>query len=88
MNTTTLHHDAPEPPAEAATFSYGAIFTVICGQVTGEVMAHVAGDGTTTGTAHMDGSGELDWQEDPERLRQMAAVAGALADELEARQAG
>ena len=68
---------------EADTFSFGAVFTVICGQVIGEVMANVADDGTFTYAASMDGCGSRDYQEDPDRLRQVAAVAGALADEID-----
>jgi hypothetical protein len=85
MNITTLRHDASERPSEADTFGSGTVFTVICGQVIGEVTADVAHDGTITYAASMDGCGSRDYQEDPDRLRQVAAVAGALADELEAR---
>jgi len=89
MNITTLRHDPPEPPAEADTFSFGAVFTVICEQVTGEAIANIAHDGALTYTISMEGCGslgDLDWQEDPKRLRKIVAVAGALADEREARQ--
>ena len=89
MNMTTLRHDPPEPQAEADMFSTGTVFTVICGQAIGEITHHayLSNDGTLTltYTASMDGCGELGWQEDPARLRQIGAVARALADELEAR---
>jgi hypothetical protein len=96
-NLTIIREDAPDPVDAPATGWVGAIVTVVTGRVIGEVIrsigdqpgprtvaheVHIAIDGHDTSVRFADI--QID---DPQILRDLAAVSRFLADELASAQA-
>lgn len=83
---TILHHDTPRPdaPNEGADWC-GATTLVVGGGVAGELWEFHAADGTITRGVEVsiDGYGGRVRFFDPQTLRDLAAVATALADRLD-----
>ncbi|MEX3648352.1 hypothetical protein [Mycolicibacterium porcinum] len=82
---TTIHHATPSSPVDW----YGSIMTVIVGQVVGSIVRSIDIDGSAIDEAqiHMstdqhDGYVADVVATDPAVLRDLATVAGILADEL------
>ena len=88
MPITVVHHDSPDPADVPPSGWAGSVVTVIAGKVTGEIIRSIYDGGTIAHEAHIaidghDVIADVDIQvDDPQTLRDLAAVAGALADEL------
>ncbi|MGB3521949.1 MAG: hypothetical protein WBA50_10780 [Mycobacterium sp.] len=86
---TTLRHNTPDPADIPPEGWLGATFSAVSGLVTGEVVRSIFDGGTVSDEAQLKIDGHdtavrvADVQtDDPLVLRDLAAVAGCLADEL------